>query len=110
MKESKPYLKNILSGIEAIESYRSASEAEFVTDHKTQDAVLMRLQDIGENLSHIRDQFPEFWQDHATDDWLKAIGLRNIISHGYADIELGIIWALITKSLPEFKQSVKKLL
>jgi uncharacterized protein with HEPN domain len=65
----------------------------------------MRLQDIGENLSHIRDNFPYYWNDSMTDEWAKAIGLRNIISHGYAEVDLTIIWVLITS----IRQSVENL-
>src|SRR5487761_1098823 len=104
MKQPKPYLLNVIDGVNAIESYRPKDEAEFMANPMTQEAVLMRLQDIGENLSHIRDMFPDFWTDNSTEDWIKAIGLRNIISHGYADISLDIIWALITTNLPVFRQ------
>lgn len=110
MKEFKPYLLNIIGGLDAIESYRPNNEAEFMNDPKTQDATLMRLQDIGENLSHIRDMFPDFWNDNVTDEWIKAIGLRNIIAHGYAEVDMAIIWVLITKNLPSFRQSIEKLL
>jgi uncharacterized protein with HEPN domain len=110
MKESKPYLVNIIGSIEAIEDYRPASEHELMGDNKTQDAILMRLQDIGENLLHIRDQFPSFWEEHAANSWSKSIGLRNIISHGYGEVKLSIIWHLITEDLESFKHSVQKLL
>jgi uncharacterized protein with HEPN domain len=70
----------------------------------------MRLQDIGENLSHVRDAFPDFWQENATEEWLRAIGLRNIISHGYAEVDFSIIWVLITKDLPIFRESIERLL
>lgn len=82
MKQLKPYVLDIIDGIDAILSYRSGTDAEFMDDRKTQDAILMRLQDIGENLIHIRDTFPVIWDDNATDEWVRAIGLRNIISHG----------------------------
>jgi len=91
MKQPKPYLLNIMNALEAIESYRPDNEDLFVKDPKSQDAILMRLKDIGENLLHIRDMFPDFWEEHSTDSWLKAIGLRNIISHGYKDVDLSII-------------------
>lgn len=110
MKQPKPYLRNILSGVDAIESYKPGSEAAFTKDAKSQDAILMRLQDIGENLSTLRDMFPDFWSENATEEWEKAIGLRNIISHGYGEINLAIIWVLITKNLPSFKQSIQRLL
>ena len=60
MKQPKPYLLGIVGGIDAIESYRPVSEAEFLKDPKSQDAILMRLQDIGENLSRLREGFPDF--------------------------------------------------
>lgn len=69
----------------------------------------MRLQDIGENLIHLRDAFPEFWDQHAKNDWNQAIGLRNIISHGYAKVNLEVVWVLINNDLPRFKQSITKL-
>ena len=100
MKQPKPYLLNVIDGLDAIASYRPS----------TQDAVLMRLQDIGENLSHVRDTFPDFWHEKSNGEWAKAIGLRNIISHGYTDVNLSIIWILISKNLPAFRQSVEKLL
>ncbi len=40
-----------------------------------QDEILMRLQDIGGNLSKLRDMFFEFWENNAIDSWIKAIGL-----------------------------------
>ena len=110
MKQPKPYLLNVIDGLDAIASYRPSTEQEFMDDPKTQDAVLMRLQDIGENLSHVRDMFPNYWHEKSTDEWAKAIGLRNIISHGYTDVNLSIIWILISKNLPAFRQSVEKLL
>lgn len=110
MKQPKPYLLGVLSGIDVIVSYLPDSETVFMADHKSQDAILMRLQDIGENLSKLREGFPDFWETHATDAWIKAIGLRNIISHGYAEVDLAVVWDLIASDFPAFKQSIEKLL
>ncbi len=110
MKEPKPYLLNIITGVNAIESYIPSVESEFAENTMCQDAILMRLQDIGENLSKVRDGFPEFWNEHSIDTWIKAIGLRNIISHGYAEVSLSIIWVLVTEDLEPFKKSILSLL
>lgn len=80
-----------------------------MADPKSQDAILMRLQDIGENLSSLREGFPDFWEAHATNAWVKAIGLRNLISHGYGDVDLAVIWDLVNNDFPAFKQSIEKL-
>jgi uncharacterized protein with HEPN domain len=76
-------------------------------DNMCQDAILMRLQDIGENLSKLRDMFPEFWENNAIDSWIKAIGLRNIILHGYAEVNISTIWSLVSKDLKPFKDSIQ---
>lgn len=46
MKHPKPYLLGALSGIDAVISYLPDSEVVFTADPKSQDAILMRLQDI----------------------------------------------------------------
>ena len=108
MKQPKPYLLNILNAVEAIASYMPSSEEAFMNDPKSQDAILMRLQDIGENLITLRDSFPDFWDKNATDAWIKAIGLRNIISHAYGKVDLAIIWTLITEDFKPFRESIEK--
>jgi uncharacterized protein with HEPN domain len=78
-------------------------------DRNAQDATLMRLQDIGEQLIHIRDQFPEFYDVNEDDSWHRLIGLRNIISHGYREIDFAVIWDVVTKGLPSFEETIRKL-
>ena len=88
MKQPRPYLLNVLSSIDAIRNYKPDNEAAFLKNAMSQDAILMRLQDVGENLIHVRDIFPEFWEANATEAWNKVIGLRIIISHAYGEISL----------------------
>ena len=109
-KVPTPYLLNIAASIEAIYSYAPDSEEALNHDAKSYDAILMRLQDVGENLTQIRDKFPDFWEENHNTAWDKAIGLRNIISHGYAEIKLSIIWELVSSDLTAFKLSIDKLL
>jgi uncharacterized protein with HEPN domain len=110
LKQPKPYLESAISGINAIDSYRPKNEVAFMSDSKSQDAILMRLQDIGENLSKVRDGFPDFWDENSSSPWDKAIGLRNIISHGYGEISLAVIWTLITEDLDSLRKSIESVL
>lgn len=79
-KNPKPYLQNILNSIDAINRYRPDSMTALANDPKSYDAILMRLQDIGENLTRVRESFPDYWDSNADNSWNQAIGLRNIIS------------------------------
>lgn len=100
-KSVTPHLAYILDTLEVIATNTPSNLADFMKDRNAQDATLMRLQDIGEQLSRIRDTFPEFYEAHQDDNWHKLIGLRNIISHGYREINFEIIWDIVTTRLPE---------
>ena len=66
----------------------------------------MRLQDIGEQLVRIRDKFPDFYEQHSSDEWHKLIGLRNIISHGYREVDFDIIWDIVEYQLANFRSYI----
>lgn len=42
--------------------------------------------------------------------WTQVIGLRNIISHEYANIDYEIIWVVIRKHLPPLKKTVANII
>ncbi len=41
--------------------------------------------------------------------WKKIIGLRNIVLHEYINIDLDIIWDIITKNIPETELKIEKI-
>lgn len=108
MKSVKPHLAYILDTLNVISANTPADLNTFMDDRNAQDATLMRLQDIGEQLVRIRDQFPEFYERHQDDSWHRLIGLRNIISHGYREIDFAIIWEIISIKLPGFTRHIQQ--
>ncbi|MGI9027683.1 MAG: HepT-like ribonuclease domain-containing protein [Candidatus Saccharimonadales bacterium] len=108
-REPLPNLKFILETLQTIKKFTPKDKIDFLNDRNVQDATLMRLQDIGEQLSRIRDTFPEFYEENHSDDWYKLIGLRNIISHGYREIDFEIIWDVVTTKLSDFENNIKRL-
>lgn len=109
-KSPKSNLRYVVDTLRLIDETRPVSKAEFLADRNIQDATLMRLQDIGEQLSRIRDNSPDFYEKHHNDAWNRLIGLRNIISHGYREIEFEIIWDIIAGRLEKFENQVNDLL
>lgn len=105
-KVISPYLAVIRESITAIEGYRPADREMFLASPMLQDAVLMRLQVIGENLVQVRRIDEHAFQQQAVDSWYKLIGLRNIISHGYTTIEFERIWQIIDEELPSFATTI----
>lgn len=89
--------------------YAPETEGEFQRSPVIQDAICMRLQEMGENLSKIRQQFPDFYQAHHSDDWHRLIGLRNAISHGYGEIDMHIVWRIVSTELQQVVDALANL-
>lgn len=104
-RDLKVYLDDILESIQQIETYLDdVSENEFYNDPQKQDAVLRRLEIIGEAVKQIpgelRSQYPDV-------PWRKVAGMRDVIIHQYFGIMLSRIWVAIEKDLPELKVNIR---
>jgi len=109
-KSAEPYINLILDSLNVVMSRVPAEKSAFLDDGILQDATLMRLQEAGEQLIHVREQFPEYYERHETDAWHKLIGLRNIIAHGYLEIRIEEVWKTVTEDVPAFVEELQKLL
>jgi len=69
----------------------------------------MRLIDAGEQFARIRDQFPDFYAEHETEAWHRLIGLRNIIAHGYNEVDTDIIWNILSERLGDLADQIQQL-
>lgn len=109
MNSPRPHIKFILDTLASIRDNTPADKEVFMADPNARDATLMRLQDIGEQLVRIRDKFPDFYEQHHSDEWHKLIGLRNITSHGYREIDFEIIWDVAMHRLTAFREGIERL-
>lgn len=108
-KSYAPHIAIIQDAIVAIERYRPASKEDFMANGLVQDAILMRLQVIGEHLSRMRRIDEDRFAAVAEPDWYKIIGLRHVISHGYETIEWDLVWLFIHDLLSGFAVSLQAL-
>jgi uncharacterized protein with HEPN domain len=106
-KDPKIFLQHIIESIENIEDYtRNLSKGDFYDSVEKQDAVVRRLEIIGEAAKNLPEDFKK---SHPEVSWHKAIGMRNVIVHEYFGIELDLVWDTATKILPDFKKQVRDL-
>lgn len=105
-KSPRPYFLLIQRALTQIDQYLPTNKSEFMTQQMAQDAILMRLQVIGENLARIRRLDDDAFSGMAPNSWHKLIGLRNIISHAYDVIDYEEIWQIVTDELPGFASSI----
>ena len=98
-------IEDIWEAIERIERYTSGMPRKsFEEDEKTTDAVVRNLEIIGEAANRLPDSFKD---EHSEIEWIKIIGLRHRIVHEYFGVDLAIIWEILQRDLPAFKQQLQ---
>jgi uncharacterized protein with HEPN domain len=70
---------------------------EFVDDPKTVDAVLRNFEVIGEAAKNVPD---DIRQEYSDVPWSEMAGMRDKLIHGYASVELQIVWSTIQDEVP----------
>ena len=84
---------------------KDTKETVFRTDLQKQDAVIRRIEIIGEAMAHLtsatRQTIPEL-------PFRKMRGMHNILSHNYANVDLKIVWEVATVHIPEICAVLEK--
>ncbi len=65
------------------------------------------LQILGEAATSLSDEMKE---RYPTLPWKQITGMRNILVHGYFEIDLDIVWRAIEDHLPELKEALSRIL
>lgn len=105
------YLGHMLEAIERCHEYvADMDEVAFLADRKTQDAVIRTFEVIGEASNNIRKNYPEFVADHPEMPFAQAVGMRNVLSHGYFQVDLEAVWATIHRDLSPLYEALRTLL
>jgi len=106
-KEVLVYLEDILESIAKIEEYtKELEEEEFYSRTEAQDAVLRRLEVIGEAVKNIPQ---EFRNKYPGIQWKRIAGMRDILIHEYAGVNMGRVWNVIAGNLPELKEKILRM-
>jgi uncharacterized protein with HEPN domain len=94
-------LRDILDAARLICSYvAGADESAFRRDTQRQDAVIRRIEIIGEATLHLSD---ETRQAIPQLPYRRMRGMRNVLAHDYAGVNLEIVWEVATIHVPELQ-------
>jgi len=103
-KDVKIFLEHILESISLIEDYtKGKKKKEFLDSKLLQDAVIRRIEIIGEAIINIPNDLKEKFKDIP---WKNIIGMRDILIHQYFGADLALIWKVITENIPELKLQI----
>ena len=98
MERDRIYFLDMVEAARLAVSYvEGVSEAAFLEDTQLQDAVIRRLEIVGEAARRVsaatRHSLPEV-------PWMEVVGMRNLVIHEYDDVDLNIVWDTVRNHLP----------
>ncbi|HKF48880.1 MAG TPA: DUF86 domain-containing protein [Terracidiphilus sp.] len=107
MRDAVERLRDIEEAIGAIERHAQCKREEFERDELLQTWFLRHLQIIGEAAraipEDIRALAPEI-------PWRQIAGMRNVLVHGYFEIDTDLVWDAATRDVPNLKPAIERLL
>ncbi len=97
-KEDTVRLRHMLDyARRAVQFTSDRSRADLDTDEMMAMATIHSIEIIGEAVrttsDELRQKYPEI-------PWEQISGTRNRLAHGYIDVDLDIIWSIVTRDLP----------
>ena len=107
MRDPKERLRDMREAIAAIERYLDRNRAAFERDELLQTWFLRHLQIIGEAAKALPEEVRALAPDIP---WPKMIGMRNVLVHGYFEIDTDIVWDAARRDVPALKPAVERLL
>ena len=90
----------------ALEFRGQIEKAAFLSDLKTQAAVVHELLVLGEAVKRLSAPFRE---QHPEVPWKAIAGMRDRLLHGYDDVDLDLVWKTASEDLPTLVEHLKGL-
>ena len=107
MRDPAERLRDMVEAIAAIERHSNCEKRAFERDELLQTWFVRNLQIIGEAARSIPEEIralaPEI-------PWHQIAGMRNVLVHGYFEIDTDLVWDAATRDVPALKPAVEHLL
>ena len=104
MRSDRERLFDILDAVERIEAQAARGYAAFAGDELAQTAVIRWVEIIGEATRGLTE---ELRQAHPEVPWRQMVAMRNVLIHGYLDIDVDLVWSVAQNDLPKLGAQVR---
>jgi uncharacterized protein with HEPN domain len=107
-RREQDFLQDIEDAIRRILEYTADMDwDQYLTDYKTQDAVVRNLEVIGEATKNLSD---EFRGQHPAVPWREMAGTRDRLTHLYFGINQEIVWQIVEHDLPVLRDRIEQVI
>jgi len=108
MKDRLVLLRHLADCLQRIRDYTADGHEQFLSDRKTQDAVIRNLEIVGQI---VRDLGPEYLAGQRPEvPWTRIAGARNILAHQYLGVDLALVWNIVERDLTALELAARQLI
>ncbi len=106
-KDPEVFLAHILESIDLVEGYSEGKTLEeFIESPQLQDAIIRRIEIIGEAVKNLPE---DFRRDYPEIAWQKIAGMRDVLIHQYFGADLALTWDVVQSDIPDLKQDISRI-
>lgn len=98
MSRDEIYLRHILDAGERVLVHASVGRERFMSESHWQDAVMRRLEVMGEAVKRLS---AEVWEANPDVPWKRIAGMRDMLIHEYMGVDLDAVWEVAAGRVPE---------
>jgi uncharacterized protein with HEPN domain len=104
LRSDRERLLDILQAIERIEVQAARGRSTFAGEELAQTAVVRWIEIIGEAAGGLTAELREA---HPGVPWRQMVAMRNVLIHGYFDIDVDLVWSVAETDLPKLQAQIQ---